>query len=175
MKNDSIPFAEFHPAVSPSSTRQGANRLRAFPKILVKWTAAPHRRGLYTQAITALAVLCCGFLATAAPDPDLFSVRDFGAKGDGKTDDTTAFQKALDAAGQAGGGVVFAPRGNYFFAGHLDVPRAVTLKGLWESVPSHVGIRDQGASKPTDAGTTFLVTESQGKLTLNLGNNASDQ
>ena len=80
---------------------------------------------------------CCARLglAAAAPNPDTYSVRDFGAKGDGKTDDTAAFQKALDAAGQAGGGVVYAPRGNYFFAGHLNVPNAVTLKGVWESVP----------------------------------------
>ena len=98
-----------------------------------------------------------------APSPDTYSVRDFGAKGDGKTDDTAAFQKALDAAGQAGGGVVYAPRGNYFFAGHLNVPNAVTLKGVWESVPSHIGIRNRGAAKPTDDGTTFLVTESRGK------------
>jgi hypothetical protein len=94
---------------------------------------------------------------------DNFFVRDFGAKGDGKTDDTAAFQKALDAANKAGGGVVLAPRGNYFFAGHLNIPPAVTLKGIWESVPAHNGIRDAGLPKPTDDGTTFLVTESAGK------------
>ena len=94
--------------------------------------------------------------------PDLYVVSDFGAKGDGKTDDTAAFQKALDAAAQAGGGVVYAPRGNYFFAGHLNVPNAVTLKGVWESVPSHTGIRDRNSPKPTDDGTTFLVTENAG-------------
>src|SRR5438132_8380050 len=53
-------------------------------------------------------------LAFAAPNSDQYSVRDFGATGDGKTDDTAAFQKALDAAHQAGGGVVYAPRGHYF-------------------------------------------------------------
>src|SRR5512140_3241682 len=84
--------------------------------------------------------------------PDTYSVRDFGAKGDGKTDDTAAFQKALDAGAQAGGGVVAAPRGNYFFAGHLDVPKAVTLRGVWESVPSHLGLRNPGMPKPTDDG-----------------------
>ena len=102
-------------------------------------------------------------LAPAVSATDAYSVRDYGAKGDGRTDDTVAFQKALDAAGQAGGGVVLAPRGNYIFAGHLNVPAAVTLRGIWESVPSHVGIRDAGGDKPTDDGTTFLVTESAGQ------------
>jgi hypothetical protein len=100
-------------------------------------------------------------LAAAAPAADTYSVRDFGAKGDGKTDDTAAFQKALDAAGQAGGGVVYAARGNYFFAGHLTVPNAVTLKGVWESVPAHPGVRNPGMPRPTDDGTTFLVTENR--------------
>jgi hypothetical protein len=99
--------------------------------------------------------------ATVVP-PDCFNVRQFGAAGDGKTDDTAAFQKALDAAGQAGGGVVYAPRGNYFFAGHLTVPNAVTLAGVWQSVPAHNGIRDRGLPKPTDDGTTFLVTAGPG-------------
>ncbi len=110
-----------------------------------------------------LVLISITFLACAAPDPDVYSVRDFGAKGNGQTDDTAAFQKALDAAGQAAGGIVYAPRGNYFFAGHLTVPAAVTLKGIWESVPSHIGIRNPGAAKPTDNGTTFLVTENEGK------------
>lgn len=109
------------------------------------------------------AALFATTLLTAAQIPDQYSVRDFGAKGDGTTDDTAAFQKALDSARAAGGGVVYASRGNYFFAGHLNVPAAVTLKGVWESVPSHVGLRNAGAPKPTDDGTTFLVTENQGK------------
>jgi hypothetical protein len=92
----------------------------------------------------------------------VFAVRDFGAKGDGQSDDTASFQKALDAAGAAGGGTVWAGRGNYFFAGHLTVPRAVTLAGIWKSVPSHVGMRNAGEPKPTDDGTTFLVTENEG-------------
>jgi len=97
------------------------------------------------------------------PVPDRFDVRDFGARGDGRTDDTAAVQKALDAAGRQGGGVVYAPRGNYLFAGHLTVPSAVTLAGIWESVPAHNGLRDRGLPKPTDDGTTFLVTEGAGR------------
>src|SRR5258707_2316004 len=94
---------------------------------------------------------------------NVYSVRDYGAKGDGTTDDTAAFQKALDAAGQAHGGTVMADRGNYFFSGHLNVPDAGTLQGMWKSVPSHLGFRNQDRAKPTDEGTTFLITENEGK------------
>jgi len=97
-----------------------------------------------------------------AAEPDNINVRNFGALGDGKTDDTAAFQKALDAAAKVGGGVVCAPVGNYFFAGHLNIPKAVTLAGVWQSVPAHNGIRDRGLPKPTDDGTTFLITEGAG-------------
>jgi len=42
-----------------------------------------------------------------------FSVREFGAVGDGKTLDTKAIQQALDACGKAGGGTVLFPPGTY--------------------------------------------------------------
>jgi len=114
------------------------------------------------KSIQLLLALVSTSLLAATPPSGPWSVLDFGAKGDGKSDDTAAFQKALDTASQAGGGVVLAPRGNYFFAGHLNVPEAVTLKGIWESVPSHIGVRNDGAALPTDNGTTFLVTENPG-------------
>ena len=50
----------------------------------------------------------------AAPTLDTpFSVRRFGARGDGKTDDTRAAQAAIDAAIKSGGGHVYFPSGNY--------------------------------------------------------------
>ena len=127
-----------------------------------------------TSRLTLLTCLIFSTTALAAgPTSDVIDVRAQGAVGDGKADDTAAFQKALDAAGKAGGGVVHAPRGNYFFAGRLNVPDAVTLEGVWTAVPAHTGVRDRGRAKPTDDGTTFLVTADAGKedapafLTLN--------
>ncbi len=106
--------------------------------------------------------MSAALLAAGLP-PGVWNVHEYGAKGDGQTDDTAAFQRALNAAGKAGGGTVLAPRGVYRFAGHLNVPPAVTLKGVWESVPAHNGLRDPGLPKPTDDGTTFLVTEGAGR------------
>jgi hypothetical protein len=114
---------------------------------------------------TSLLLALLAAVAAEPIAPNVFSVRDFGAKGDGQTDDTAAFQQALEAAAKAGGGTVLAPRGNYFFAGHLSVPPAVTLAGIWQSVPAHNGLRDRGLPKPTDDGTTFLITENEGNET----------
>lgn len=61
------------------------------------------------------------------------NVKDFGAKGDGIKDDTQAFQDALNAAGNRGGGVVFAPEGHYRMNGSLIIPTGVTLRGDWIS------------------------------------------
>jgi polygalacturonase len=87
-----------------------------------------------TLLVLVLSLACVGAAPAQEKTPaaisDQFDVRQFGAVGDGKTDDTAAFQRALDAAGKAGGGVAYAPRGNYFFAGHLNVPNAVTLAGV---------------------------------------------
>jgi len=63
------------------------------------------------------------------------TARDFGATGDGRTDDTNAIQKALDAAA-ARGGPVCLPPGRYALHGSLRIPAAVTLEGTWR-VPHH--------------------------------------
>ncbi|MBP5738212.1 MAG: hypothetical protein J6X38_03935 [Abditibacteriota bacterium] len=60
----------------------------------------------------------------------VYNVADFGAKPDGITDCTKAFQNALNACDRAGGGVVKIPVGDFLFKGHLDVPRNVTIEGV---------------------------------------------
>jgi hypothetical protein len=101
------------------------------------------------------------------------SVRTFGAVGDAETDDTSAFQGALDAAYQSGGGAVYVPPGRYLFKGSLSIPDGVQLRGSFGCVPSHSGIRDHGQPKPGDDGGALYVTTGRGKedgnpfLTLN--------
>ncbi len=53
----------------------------------------------------------------------------WGAKGDGVTDDTIAFQKALDYTAAKEGGTVFVPSGTFAIRGNLTIPNGVTLQG----------------------------------------------
>ena len=101
------------------------------------------------------------------------NVRNYGARGDASTDDTAAFQHALDDAYKAGGGTVYAPPGRYLFRETLTLPEGVTLRGSFSCVPSHNGIRDKGQPKPGDDGTALFVDAGRGSedgkpfLTLN--------
>lgn len=52
----------------------------------------------------------------------------FGAKGDGVTDDTAAFQSALSYL-STGGGQLYAKAATYIVSGLLSIPAAVTLMG----------------------------------------------
>ena len=89
-----------------------------------------------------------------APDAKLvFNVKSYGAVGNGTTDDTTAFQNALDAASAANGGIVWVPTGNYRIASHLSIPAHVTLEGVFRAPPgNYVG----------NFGSTLLAIEGQG-------------
>jgi hypothetical protein len=103
--------------------------------------------------IALLICLLCLSLASFGAESSRLNVRDFGAKGDGKTDDTAAFQTALDAASKANGGTVFASTGNYLIKTHLTIPANVTLEGIWE-IPT---------AWTQNKGTTLLAVEDKGK------------
>ncbi|HQK92848.1 MAG TPA: glycosyl hydrolase family 28-related protein [Armatimonadota bacterium] len=79
------------------------------------------------------------------------SVRDYGAVGDGTTDDTAAFTAAMAALGTAGG-VVHVPAGRYLIATHIDIPDHVTLEGVF-TVPT---------AWTQNLGSTLLAVEGQG-------------
>jgi len=112
--------------------------------------------------LAVLGLLAAGSIAAALPPPAINAKEaPYGAVGNGKADDTAAIQRALDDAAKADQ-AVFLPRGRYLLKGRLNVPPGVVLEGVWRSVPSHNGIRDQGLPKPTDDGTTLLITADSG-------------
>ena len=80
-----------------------------------------------------LLVLLAGTLAPAAE----WNVADEGAIGDAATDNTAVFQKVLDQAGAAGGGIVRVPTGHYRFDGTLSIPGGVTLQGTFRVPPTN--------------------------------------
>ena len=59
------------------------------------------------------ALVVAGLALSAGPTAPVYDVRDFGAKGDGRTIDTPAIAAAIDAAATAGGGTVYLPAGTY--------------------------------------------------------------
>ncbi len=69
--------------------------------------------------------------ASSGPDALLgaktYNIRDFGAKGDGKTSDTTALQAAIDACHREQGGTVLVPAG-VFVIGTTELKSNVRLQ-----------------------------------------------
>lgn len=86
-------------------------------------------------------------------------VRDFGAKGDAKSDDTRAFQRALDKAGETGNAVEVPP-GRYLIRGILNIPEAVTLEGSFRA-PARTIYTEALLEK--ERGSIILTTHGKGK------------
>ncbi|KAJ1453045.1 pectin lyase fold/virulence factor [Pelagophyceae sp. CCMP2097] len=68
---------------------------------------------------------------------EFFSVLDFGAQGDGKSDDTDSIQAALDACASKGGGVVLLPAGEYLSFGGLEIKSNFTELRIEGSLTIH--------------------------------------
>ena len=67
--------------------------------------------------------------ASSATTADTADVLDFGAVGDGATDDAQAFQAAMDSLGVAGGGVLIIPAGTYLINNIVQLRDNVTIIG----------------------------------------------
>ncbi|NIM81419.1 MAG: hypothetical protein GTN53_24520 [Candidatus Aminicenantes bacterium] len=94
----------------------------------------------------------------------IINVCDFGAKGDGVTDNTPYFQQALDSLKEKGG-IVFVPSGHYLVNGTLTVPPGVTLEGTFRNAPPRslagsVLLAVFGKGKPDEKPFIMLNTNS---------------
>ena len=92
------------------------------------WLADTGAATFTSLARVALALLCIADLPVAAAAPNPINVRDFGAKGDGVTDDTAAINAAIVTAQKQGpGAVVSLPAGRYRTA--LGAEKSLRIAG----------------------------------------------
>jgi len=91
---------------------------------------------------------------------DWLNVRspEFGATGDGVTDDSAAFQAALNAAAAAGGGMVYVPAGKYSIGTPLTYSAGnnLTIVGDGMSIASRGGSAIHTKPASTTTGWTWL-------------------
>ena len=138
------------------------------------------RRFLGGMALAGLTVPFLGATGEAMATPEVMNPGDsreqylnvyhFGARGNGKTDDTAAIQKALDTAGKQGGNVVLLPRGEYLVRGSLHVPDDVTLQGVFRAPNRGNTGQNRGSlllatgGKGKPDGTPFITLGESGTL-----------
>ncbi len=58
-----------------------------------------------------------------------YNIRDFGAAGDGQTDDTIAFRSAMAAIAINNGGTLTIPNGDYIITGPVALPSGAIIQG----------------------------------------------
>lgn len=119
-------------------------------------------RSSLLSLLLLLSFTCCSPLLASTTT---LGVTNFGAKGDGETDNTAAFTAAMKACHDAGGGIVSVPAGKFLIASHLVIPAAVTLEGVWRAPPATNGYHDPAnpGGGPILLGTVLLAVENAGK------------
>ena len=86
----------------------------------------------------------------------LVSVKDFGAKGDGKTDDTEYIVNAITYCVENGKNELYVPNGNYIISDTIEIPTDFTLN-LGANVKYDWGTTKAAIIKPIENKTAFKL------------------
>lgn len=152
--------------VSENRTEGGGEVLQPSHKARVYVIPAGRRTGAIRSAQRRL------FRGTAEiPTEVLDAKRDFGAKGDGKTDDTAAIQKMIDATREHGNGALaYLPTGRYVISDTIRITGRDYFVG-------GSGFRTSLVWRGAEGGTMIAVHDPQNVVLENLaiGNHDSGQ
>jgi hypothetical protein len=110
----------------------------------------------------------------ATPDErtlGFYNIRDFGAVGDGRTDDTIAIRSAFAFIATRNGGEILFPEGEYIVSSPIVLPSGITIKGVnaLHSNASTNNVAQRNTSRITLAGTDraiFRIGECTEKVAL---------
>lgn len=137
------------------------------------------KRGLKTAlSILFVGMLCSGYFAVNPVNAETSDSinswidvkRDYGAAGDGTTDDRPAIQAAIDAVNSAGGGLVWLPQGNYLINTPLTMKSNVVLKGVGTGASRIIcGTGTVNYAIYASGAELFAISD----LTINPGNSTS--
>jgi polygalacturonase len=126
--------------------------------------------GLAASALPAIAAV--GQSRRPAPAgmaPASYDVRSFGATGDGKTVDTPAINKAIEAVAAAGGGTLIFPAGNYIsfsirLKSYVDIylAQGATITAAESPLPGQTTGYMGGTYDPAEPKTTYDAYQDYG-------------
>lgn len=97
----------------------------------------------------------------ATPDPKtlgFYNIKDFGAVGDGRTDDTIAIKSAFAYVASRNGGQVTFPEGDYIVSSPITLPSGIVIRGV--------------NGLPTEATTNNAIRKNNSRITLKGSNQA---
>ena len=104
------------------------------------------------RLLTLVLLFLCTLRLAAQDTPAVFDVRDFGAVGDGTTNDQSAIQRAIDACTDGGGTVIL--REGTFLTGQLNLVSNLVLR--IDSTATLLGIQ---SDSETDYPHQLIVTD----------------
>lgn len=100
----------------------------------------------------------------------IYNVQNFGAKGDGVTDDTAAIQQAIDAAAAAGGGQVYIPPGTFIVSGGEEPSDGcLMLQSNVYMYGDGMGVSNIKVADGSDTKITGIIRSAYGEETHDFG------